>query len=80
MIFKVMAWLALVSGIVGFFILLAMSSLLGKGPVVGIAWAFLSLVYGIVLFIGLYAWAEIIHVLLSVESSARTVARRLSED
>jgi hypothetical protein len=80
LIFKVVAWLTLISGIIGFFIFLAMGSLTGKGPVFGAAWAFGSLVYGIVLFISLYAWAEIIYVLLSIENSARTVARKLSEE
>lgn len=79
-VLKIIAWVVLASGVIAFFVLLAMGSLIGRAMISGVAGAFFALVYGIIVFISLYAWAEIIHVLLSIESSARTVAEKLSEE
>ena len=79
-VLKIIAWVVLASGVIAFFVLLAMGSLIGRGMISGVAGAFLALVYGIIVFISLYALAEIIHVLLSIEDSARTVADKLSEE
>jgi len=79
-VLKIIAWIALASGVIMFFIFLVAGSLIGRGVIPGIAGAFLGLVYGILIFIGFYAWAEIIYVLLSIEESARRVADKLSEE
>lgn len=79
-VFKIIAWIALASGVIAFFVFLAAGSLVGRGFIPGVAGAFIGLVYGIIIFISLYAWAEIIYVLLSIEESARKVADKLSEE
>ncbi len=79
-VFKIIAWAALASGVIAFFVFLAMGTFIGRGVISGVAGAFFGLVYGIIIFISLYAWAEIIYVLLSIEDSASTVAQKLSEE
>ena len=77
---KILAWIALAWGIIAFFISLVTAGLLGKWFLSGVAGAFLGLAGGILIFIGLYAWAEVIYVLLSIEDSAAIVAKKLSEE
>jgi hypothetical protein len=77
---KILAWVALAWGVIVFFISLVMAGLFGRWFISGVAGAFLGLACGILIFIGLYAWAEIIYVLLSIEDSAAIVAKRLSEE
>ncbi len=79
-VFKILAWVALASGVIAFFVFLAMGSLVAGANISGVAGAFFGLIYGVVIFISLYAWAEIIHVLLSIENSASTLAQKLSEE
>ena len=73
-VFKIVAWIALASGVIAFFIFLAMGSVIGREIFLsGVAGAFFALIYGIIIFIYMYSGAEVICVLLSIEYSARTL-------
>lgn len=86
-VFKIVAWVGLACSVMFFFIFLVVGSLFTKefmpgvsGGFIGLAYGVLVLVYGVLGFIFLYAGAEIIYVLLSIEDSASTLAKKLSEE
>ncbi len=72
-IFKIVAWVVLVITIIGFFVALLGSSLFGRG---GIASSFLVLIIGVIYFLSLYAFAELIYLFLSIEENVRLIASK----
>jgi hypothetical protein len=84
-IFKVLAWLAILAGIVAFIISLASGGILLRtmgyfgGLAYHVPFAFLNLFIGFVVFIGWYAMAESILVFLDIEENTRRCAEVLAK-
>lgn len=84
-VFKVLAWLAIVAGIVAFILSLVSGGMFLNtmgyygGLVYHIPMAFLSLFIGFVVFVGWYALAESILVFLDIEENTRRCAQLLSK-
>ncbi len=79
-IFKIISWIVLALTVIMFFVVLLGGSFIGAlageeagpmGALTGVFGSFFVLIYGFFLFIGLYAWAEIIMVLLAIEENTR---------
>ncbi len=77
-IIKVIAWVFLFLAIVGFIATLVGAGLLGQKGGVGVA--IVVLVGGFIYFLFLYAWAELIHLFLSIEENVRSIARHKKEE
>ncbi len=83
-VFKILAWLALIFGVLGAigalllgFTLSGREGLLGlnvTGPLTGIAMFVVSLILAIISFLLLYAFAEFIYLFLSLEENTRRTA------
>jgi hypothetical protein len=83
-VFKILAWLALIFGVLGAigalllgFTLSGQEGLLGlnvAGPLTGIAMLVVSLIVAIIGFLLLYALAEFIYLFLSIEENTRRTA------
>jgi hypothetical protein len=81
-IYKILAWLILVLGIIGFIVAIITGSLAGsKAFRAGIGGGFLGflsgigiLIYTIIAFIGLLAFSEAIYVVLDIEENTRKTA------
>jgi hypothetical protein len=83
-VFKILAWLALIFGLLGAigalligFTLSGQEGLLGlnlSGPLAGIAIFVVSLIVAIISFLLLYAFAEFIYLFLSIEENTRRTA------
>ena len=72
-ILKILAWIIAIFTVIGFIAIIASLRFLpGQyGAGAGILPAFLSLILGAVVFVGIYAGAEIIRVLLAIEENTR---------
>jgi uncharacterized membrane protein YuzA (DUF378 family) len=83
-VFKILAWLALIFGILGAigalllgFTLSGQEGLFGlnlTGPLAGIAMFVVSLIVAFISFLQLYAFAEFIYLFLSIEENTRRTA------
>ena len=83
-VFKILAWLALIFGLLGAigalligFTLSGQEGLLGlnlSGPLAGIAIFVVSLIVAIISFLLLYTFAEFIYLFLSIEENTRRTA------
>jgi predicted lipid-binding transport protein (Tim44 family) len=83
-VFRILAWLALIFGVLGAigalllgFTLSGQEGLLGlnvTGPLAGIAMFVVSLIVAIIGFLLLYACAEFIYLFLSIEENTRRTA------
>jgi hypothetical protein len=84
-VFKVLAWLAIVVGIVAFILTIVSGGMffntMGSygGLLMHIPMAILSLFIGFVVFIGWYALAESILVFLDIEENTRRCAQLLAK-
>lgn len=67
-IFKIVAWLVLVGGIVGFIVTIA-----AKGVGFGLLFLLVSIIY----FLSLYAFADLIYIFLSIEENVNLIASKL---
>lgn len=79
-IFKVLAWIVVACTLIAFLIAVLGGSLIGSlagenagpfAPFAGVFGGLVILVYGFFLFIGMYAWSEIILVLIAIEENTR---------
>ncbi|MEO0226182.1 MAG: hypothetical protein ABIL05_04440 [candidate division WOR-3 bacterium] len=79
-VFKVLAWVILVVSVIFSIIVILGGSLLGvlageqmgpMGALTGIFGGIILLIYGVFLFLSLYAGAEVILVLLAIEENTR---------
>ncbi len=84
-IFKVIAWIVAVFAVIGFFTMIAIGSASRgmAGPFAalgGVGGAFITLLYGSIMFIFIYTWAEVIMVLLAIEESTRRSCEKLTKE
>jgi ABC-type long-subunit fatty acid transport system fused permease/ATPase subunit len=89
-IFKVLAWISLILGLLGAvgsliagFTLSSQPALLGLdlgGPLAGIAIFIVTLLFAIINFLMLYAAGEFIYLFLSVEENTRRMAYFMQQD
>lgn len=82
-VFKILAWLALIFGVLGAIGALLLGFVTGQdgllgfnltGPLTGIALFVVSLIAAVISFLLLYAFAEFIYLFLSVEENTRRTA------
>lgn len=86
-IYKVIAWITLVLGVIGFIISIVTGSLAGiKGIRYGFGGGFIGLlsgvgilIYCIIAFLGLLALSEAIYVVLDIEENTRKTAMMLEK-
>jgi len=76
-IFKVLAWVALVLGIIGSIAAAASTGIMPRGVGFGILTAVLGIVYSVVSWVALLAIAELLHLFMDLEQNTRETAERL---
>ncbi len=76
-LFKLIAWVFLILAIIGFVVSLVGVGIPGQRGGGGVA--VLILIGGFIYFLFIYAWAELIHLFLSIEEHIRALTHQLTK-
>ncbi len=78
-IFKVIGWIVLVVGVIGSIVIAATmgTAVPGIGGGLGVLYAILGIVYSVIGWVSLLAFAEILYLLIDLEQNTRETAERL---